>query len=231
MSQTDFMDKISILIADDHKLIREAWAYIIGTDDRFELIAECGNGEDAIELSRQFQPNVIIMDINFPGINGIEATEQIKKFSPNSKILGVSMYNQAVYARSMIRKGALGYVTKGSPREEMFRAIIEVAAGRKYICEEIKNILSEQLMKEDDQKIGISSLSQREIEIIRQIKKGASSKEIAHDLNISIKKVDNQGRAILKKLNLRNRASLINFINTHPDFELRLIIGADESNI
>jgi two-component system invasion response regulator UvrY len=212
------MEKISILIADDHKLIREAWAYIIGSDDRFELIAECGTGEDAIELSRQFRPNVIIMDIFLPGINGIEATEQIKKFSPDSKILGVSMHNQAAYARSMMKKGALGYVTKSSSRDEMFRAIMEVAAGRKYICEEIKNILSEQLVMKEEQNAGIESLSKIEIEIIKKIKKGAYSKEIASDLNIPIKKVESHRRNILIKLNLRNVNSLVNFVSNHPDF-------------
>ena len=214
------MEKISILIADDHKLVRQTWGFVVNTDDRFKVIAECASSEDAVELSRELRPNVVIMDINLPGINGIKATEQIRKVSPDSKILGVSMHNELAFTRSMFQKGALGYVTKNSSREEMFKAIMEVHAGRIYICNEIKNILSDELISGEKQDSGINSLSQREIEIIRQIKKGLSSKEIANELNISIKTVEVHRYNILKKLNLRNAASLINFINNHPEFGL-----------
>jgi len=212
------MEKITILIADDHMLVRETWRFIIDTDNRFKVIAECASGEEAIELSRQLRPNVVIMDINLPGINGIEATQQIRKFSPGSKILGVSMHSQPTFARSMMQKGALGYVTKNSPREEMFIAITEVHAGRKYVCSEIKNILSEQVMGGEQADTGINSLSKREIEIIRGIKKGLSSKEIAGELNISVKTVEVHRYNISKKLNIKNAAALVNFISKHPEF-------------
>jgi two-component system invasion response regulator UvrY len=153
------------------------------------------------------------MDINLPGMNGIEATEQIRKYSPGSRILGVSLHTQPTYARKMIQKGAMGYVTKNSSREEMFKAITEVHNGRKYICEEIKNILSEQVINGQDQQVGLNSLSQREIEIIPYIKKGHSSKEIADALSISVKTVEVHRYNILKKLNLKNSAALVNYIN------------------
>jgi DNA-binding NarL/FixJ family response regulator len=133
------MDKISILIADDHTLVRETWSFILNTDPRFTVVAECGSGEEAVELAKKLRPNVVIMDINLPGINGIEATQQIRKFSPGSKILGVSLHTQPTYARKMIQKGAMGYVTKNSSREEMFKAIMEIQNGKKYICDEIKD--------------------------------------------------------------------------------------------
>jgi two-component system invasion response regulator UvrY len=160
------------------------------------------------------------MDINLPGINGIEATEQIRKFSPGSKILGVSMHNQPGFARRMIQKSALGYVTKNSSREEMIEAIMEVSAGRKYLCREIKDRLSDQLINEEDQNNGIDILSQREIEVIRQVKKSLSSKEIANELNVSTKTVEVHRHNIFKKLNLKNVASLLNFVNNHPEFPL-----------
>jgi DNA-binding NarL/FixJ family response regulator len=207
------MDKITILIADDHTLVRETWSFILNTDPRFRVIAESGSGEDAVELARQLRPNVIIMDINLPGMNGIDATQLIRKFSPSSKILGVSLHTQPTYARKMIQKGAMGYVTKNSSREEMFKAIMEVQHGRKYICEEIKNILSEQVINGDDQPGGLNSLSQREIEIISFIKNGSSSKEIADTLGISVKTVEVHRYNILKKLNLKNAAALVNYIN------------------
>ena len=214
------MDKITILIADDHTLVRETWSFILNTDPRFNVIAESGSGEEAVEMAKKLRPNIVIMDINLPGINGIEATQQIRKFSPGSRILGVSLHTQPTYARKMMQKGAMGYVTKNSSREEMFKAILEIQEGKKYICDEIKNILSEQVITGDDPQTGLNSLSQREIEIISYIKKGHSSKEIADTLSISVKTVEVHRYNILKKLNLKNAAALVNFINNSQlDFE------------
>lgn len=207
------MEKISILIADDHTLVRETWSYILNSDERFRVVAESGSGEDAVEQAKRLRPEVVIMDINLPGMNGIEATHLIRKFSPASKILGVSLHTQPAYARKMMQKGAMGYVTKNSSREEMFRAITEVQQGRRYICEEIKNILSDQVINGDEQPHGLNALSQREIEIIQFIKKGFSSKEIAEDLEISVKTVEVHRYNVLKKLNLKNAAALVNYIN------------------
>lgn len=207
------MEKVTILIADDHTLVRETWSFILNTDPRFQVIAESGSGEDAVELAKQLRPEIVIMDINLPGMNGIEATELIRKYSPGSRILGVSLHTQPTYARKMIQKGAMGYVTKNSSREEMFKAITEIHSGRRYICEEIKNILSEQVISGQEQSAGLNSLSQREIEIIAFIKRGFSSKEIADALNISVKTVEVHRYNILKKLNLKNSAALVNFIN------------------
>ena len=214
------MEKITILIADDHTLVRETWAFILNTDPRFSVIAECGSGEEAVEMAKNLRPQIVIMDINLPGINGIEATQQIRKFSPGSRVLGVSLHTQPTYARKMIQKGAMGYVTKNSTKEEMFKAIIEINNGKKYICDEIKNILSEQVIGGDEAQSGLNSLSQREIEIISFIKKGKSSKEIADDLEISVKTVEVHRYNILKKLNLNNAAALVNFINNSQlDFD------------
>lgn len=207
------MDRITILIADDHTLVRETWAFILNTDSRFKVIAECGSGEEAVEKAKDLRPDVVIMDINLPGMNGIEATQLIRKFSPGTKILGVSLHTQPTYARKMIQKGAMGYVTKNSSREEMFKAILEIIDGKKYVCEEIKNILSAQVISGEDQQTGLNSLSQREIETISYIKKGFSSKEIAEALSISVKTVEVHRYNILKKLNLKNAAALVNYIN------------------
>lgn len=207
------MNKITILIADDHTLVRETWSFILNTDPRFKVVAECGSGEDAIQRSKLLHPDIVIMDINLPGMNGIEATEQIRKLSPNTQILGVSLHTQPTYAKKMIQKGAMGYVTKNSSREEMFRAIMEIQNGRKYICEEIKNILSDQIISGDPNQNGLNNLSQREIQIINLIKKGHPSREIAEALTISVKTVEVHRYNILKKLNLKNAAALVNYIN------------------
>ena len=207
------MNKTTILIADDHTLVRETWSFILNTHPEFTVTGECGSAEDAIELARQLRPHVVIMDINLPGMNGIEATSLIRKYAPTTKVLGVSLHTQPTYARKMIQKGAMGYVTKNSSREEMFLAIKEVHEGRKYICQEIKNILSEQMINGEDVDGGINSLSARELEIIARIRKGDSSKEIAEALSISVKTVEVHRYNILHKLKLKNTAALINFIN------------------
>jgi DNA-binding NarL/FixJ family response regulator len=213
------MEKTTILIADDHLLVREAWSFIFNTHAQYQVIAECASGEEAITNAKNFKPDVVIMDINLPGMNGIEATQQILKSSPGSKVLGVSLHSQPAYARSMMQKGAMGYVTKNSPREEMFEALNELKKGNKFICKEIKDILSEQMINNNDPEKALNSLSKREIEIIGWLKKGQSSKEIANTLFISVKTVEVHRYNILKKLGLKNIASLVNYIhNSQIDF-------------
>ncbi|HEY8388973.1 MAG TPA: response regulator transcription factor [Parasegetibacter sp.] len=205
-------EKITILIADDHKLIRETWTFILNSDPRFEVIAECSNGEEAVELTKNLRPAIILMDINMAPMSGLDATTQIRKISPTSKVIGVSMHSQPAYAKKMLSIGARGYVTKNSSKEEMIKAILEVEKGNKYICDEVKNIISEQLL-EDTQAPSINLLSERELQIIKLIKQGSSSKEISTELDISLKTVEVHRHNILKKLNLKNTASLVNFIN------------------
>jgi two-component system invasion response regulator UvrY len=207
------MKKITILITDDHTLIRESWACILNSDARFEVIAQCGSGEEAVEMARQLKPDTVLMDINLPGINGIEATSLIKKYSPTSRIICVTIHMQPAYTRKIMQNGAMGYVTKSSSKEEMIEAIIEVHNNRKYVCSDIKNVLSEQILGEDEKTTGLNSLSAREMDIISHVRKGLSSKEIAALLAISVKTVEVHRYNILKKLNLKNVAALVNFIN------------------
>lgn len=213
------MDKISVLIADDHKLIRETWSYILNSDPRFHVIAECGDAADAVELAKNKRPNIILMDINMAPFSGFEATEKIRKYAPGSKIIGVSMHSQPAYAKKMLQVGARGYVTKNSSKEEMIKAIMEVYGGNKFICEEIKNIISDQLLTDPQTDTpNINALTEREIQIINYIKEGSSSKEIATALNISLKTVEVHRHNILKKLKLKNSASLVNFINSSTSY-------------
>jgi DNA-binding NarL/FixJ family response regulator len=208
------MEAISILIADDHKLIRDTWSFILNTDNRFKVVAECSNGEEAIEQAKQKRPQIVLMDINMTPVSGLEATRQIRKVSPGSKIIGVSMHSQPAYAKKMLQIGAKGYVTKNSSRDEMFKAIMEVHHGNRYICDEVKNIISEQIM-DDSPSQGINALSERELQIVKLIKEGFSSKEISGQLNISLKTVEVHRHNILKKLSLKNSAALVNYINTY----------------
>jgi len=207
------MEKISVLIADDHKLIRETWSFILNNDARFTVVAECGDSEQAVEMAKNKKPQIVLMDINMLPISGFEATEKIRKVSPASRIIGISMHSQPAYAKKMLQIGARGYVTKNSSKEEMITAIMEVHSGNKYICDEIKNNISELVLEENKDVPNVNALTEREIQIINLIKEGQSSKEIAVTLNISLKTVEVHRHNILKKLKLKNSASLVNFIN------------------
>ena len=214
------MEKITVMIADDHKLIRETWSYILSNDDRFEVIAECGDSEHAVEVARDKKPQIVLMDINMMPISGFEATERIRKVSPVSKVIGVSMHSQPAYAKKMLQIGARGYVTKNSSREEMIKAILEVQEGNKYVCEEIKNNISELILEENKDVPNVNALTEREIQIINLIKEGQSSKELAAQLNISLKTVEVHRHNVLKKLKLKNSASLVNFINNTASYNV-----------
>jgi len=208
------MGKITVLIVDDHTLIRETWSFLLGRNENFEVIAEVGDGQKAIDIARDKRPNIVLLDINMTPLNGFDVLKMIRKQSPGSKVIAVSMHSQPAYAKKMLRMGAKGYVTKNSPRQEMLDAILDVNNGNTYICQEVKNILSDQMLSEEDNSAGLNQLSEREIEVINQIRDGLSSKEIADRLAISIKTVEVHRHNILKKLKVKNTASLINYINS-----------------
>jgi DNA-binding NarL/FixJ family response regulator len=205
-------DMISILIADDHKLIRETWTYILNRDSRFKVIGSCSNSEDAVKMSKQKHPNIVLMDINMIPFSGIEATRQIREVSPETRIIGVTMHSQPAYAKKMLQLGASGYVTKNSSREEMINAILEVSKGNQFVCEEIKDIISESA-EDTGSQAAINTLTEREMDVINLIRQGSSSKDISLKLEISIKTVEVHRHNILKKLKLKNAASLIHFMN------------------
>lgn len=207
------MEQIKILLVDDHKLIRDSWAFILNSDPRFNVIESTGDGDEAIEIAKEKDPDVILMDVHMTPVNGFDATKAIRAEMPRAKIIGVSMHSMPAYAKRLIQLGAMGYVTKNSSKEEMIYAILEVHAGKKYVCEEVKSILAEHEIQEQEANTNINLLSRREIDVAKLIKEGLPSKEIAQKLDITLKTVEVHRYNILKKLNLRNTASLVNFIN------------------
>jgi DNA-binding NarL/FixJ family response regulator len=205
--------KITIIIFDDHNLVAEMWSELINSDERFQVVGICNDTTDAsIEVVKTKRPDVVIMDINIQPTSGIDATKLVKKVSPGSKIIGVSMHNQPSFAKRMLKNGALGYVTKSSQKSEMFAAIQSVTEGKIFICKEIQENLAKQVF-EDDETPDISKLSEREIDVLKHIKDGLSSKEIAEKLYLSARTVEVHRSNILKKLNLKNTASLLKFIH------------------
>jgi two-component system invasion response regulator UvrY len=213
------MNPIHIIIIDDHMLVREAWGMILNKDPRFLVVAQSGDAEQGIEFCRQHRPEIVLLDINLPGMSGMDAVPLIRKFAPCTKIIGVSLHTQVAYVRKMMQSGASGYITKNSHKEEMIEALIEVYEGRKYICKEIKDILAVGMMGEETEERNVNALSIREIQIIDLVRKGFSSKEIARAISISVKTVEVHRYNILKKLHLKNAAALVNFMN-QCDFSL-----------
>ena len=131
---------VSIIIVDDHFHVREAWSWVLNQAPRIKVIAQCANGQEAIEAARKLRPDVILMDINMQPVNGIEATRRIRQFDTGIKIIAVSVQAERSYVNEMLRNGANGYVTKNSSSTEMITAIDEVLAGKTYLCEEIGHL-------------------------------------------------------------------------------------------
>lgn len=209
------MSPITIVIADDHKLVRETWALVLSHDARFSVIAECGSAESAITAVKRLNPDIILLDINLPGMNGIEAVPILRKASPVSMIIGISLHTIPGYAKKMMQQGAKGYLTKHSSKQEMIDAILAVYAGEKFLCRQIKEIIADQFTGEDDNRNKLNKLSTRELEIIELLKKGMTSQEVGDILFISRKTVEVHRYNILKKLGLRNTAALISFLNKY----------------
>jgi two-component system, NarL family, invasion response regulator UvrY len=208
------MKKVTIAIVDDHRLIREMWAKMFSGTTEYEVTGESGVLQEAIEMIKLKRPDIVLLDINLAQESGLDAVPLIRKFSPGSKIIAVSMHNRTAFVKKMMRLGAKAYVTKNSSHKEMFKAIEEVMNGRTYVCSEIKDIFAEQALQSEMNEPAIKDLSMREIEVIKLIKQGMSSKEISPTLKISTRTVEVHRHNILKKLKLKNSASLINFINT-----------------
>lgn len=131
---------VKLIIVDDHFHVRQAWGWVLNKSPRIDVIAQCANGQEAIETARRLQPDVILMDIHMTPVNGIEATRAIRQFAPGIKIIAVSVQAERSYVNEMLRNGANGYVTKNSSSSEMLMAIDEVLAERIYLCEEIRHL-------------------------------------------------------------------------------------------
>src|ERR1700738_533092 len=150
------MEKITILIADNHMLFRQSWSIFLDSDPRFSVVGEANCGQETIDLSSRFSPQIVLMDINIPGIDVIETAKMIFLLSPKTKIICVSPHTNSIHAKKLLKAGAKGYITKYSTRDEFLAAIIEVHNGNEYICKEIKE-------KEEEENQKINSLTKKEM--------------------------------------------------------------------
>jgi len=206
---------LTVSIVEDNEQLRGTLARVISRSEGFRCLSQYGDAESALEGLPKDAPEVVLMDINLPGINGIEATREILKLMPAIKVLGVSLHAQPAYAFKMMKAGASGYITKNSPMDEMILAITDIFNEKKYICKEVKEMLSENMISGDDEAAVLNTLSKKEIKIISYIQKGYSSREIASALAIAVKTVERHRYNIFKKLKIRNVASLVNLINKY----------------
>jgi two-component system, NarL family, invasion response regulator UvrY len=204
----------TVMIVDDHTLLRETWEKILSFDEHLKIIANTGSGEEAIEIAKEKSPDLVLLDINMMPLNGFDIIVAIRKYSPVSKVIAVSMHSQPSYAKKMLKYGAKGYVTKNSSSDELLAAVKQVIAGGTYICSEIKNILATQMTEEHDHN-GMYSLTQKHIEVIGLMKRGLSSKEIAVEMTISAKTVEVHKQTIYKKMKVKNSLSLLNMISQY----------------
>ena len=134
-------DPIRIILVDDHKMVRKSWKALLENNPRFRVVADCDNGDEAINKAEEFQPDIMLVDINMSPLNGFMVTEKVLDKVPSVKIIGMSVNNQPKYAGKMIALGARGYLTKTSALEEISHGIIEVYNGKVYICEEVKRLM------------------------------------------------------------------------------------------
>ncbi|MFL5808455.1 MAG: response regulator [Flavisolibacter sp.] len=201
------------MLAEERRLVREAWSYILNKDARFQVIAECGSPESALLQARDLRPDIIIQEIKPPELSGIEMVSLVRKFSPGTKVLGVSLYTFPNIAREVMMAGASGYLTKTSSLEEMLQAVIGISEGEDYLCSEIKKVHKERPAESSDPKVMLGQLSIREIEIVIGIKNGFTSCKIAVQLNITKSTVEKHRYNILKKLNLNEDPELVAFVN------------------
>lgn len=208
------MKKIKILIVEDHTLVRENITLFLNLNEAFEVVGATGDGQEALELAKILLPEIILMDINLNGvISGLDATSMITAIVPEAKIIGLSMHNQPSYARTMMQKGAMGYITKSSSQNEIVDGILKVYSGSRFFCNEIRDNIADQMINPQGENNKMYSLSKRELEILKYIKDGDSSKDIADKLFISTRTAEVHRYNILKKLNLKNSTTLVNYLH------------------
>lgn len=210
------MRRATVLIVDDHTLVRDSWAMLFSRYDRFQVLEHTGDGTHAIELARKYRPDIVLLDINMAPMHGFEVLRMIRNCSPSSRIVAVTLHLQPGYARRMMNNGAKGYVSKNSSAAELIKAVDEILAGKTYVSEDIKNLITRQWADNKDPMMTAADLlSPRELEIIKLIRHGLSSKLIGEQLHIGAKTVEVHRHNILKKLKVKNTAALIDFINVY----------------
>jgi DNA-binding NarL/FixJ family response regulator len=204
--------KTSVLLVDDHPFVREGIRSFLSDQPDFEVVAEASSGSEAVKLAQQHQPDFILLDINMPGTNGLEAVGQLRKAVPQAKILVLTVHNSREYVLHVARSGAHGYILKEAPPEELLQAINAIRGGQKYYSPAVAGyVFDEYEQKAGGRKGGEKMLTPREVEVLILTAKGKSIKEMADELNITAATVQTYRVRIMEKLEIHNVAGLVKY--------------------
>jgi len=210
------MEDIKVVLADDHVVVRNGIKMLLESAGEISVIGEASNGQEALEVVKQLQPDVLIIDIRMPIMNGLEATSKLGSYSDKTKALILSMHNDEEYVLQAMDSGAAGYLLKDTSKEEFIKAIYSVKQGGKYFSGDISNILVNSYLNVKSNKQGKSSdnikqydLTKREKEILKLIIDGINNKDIADQLGKSVRTIETHRFNIMKKLNVNNVVELI----------------------
>ncbi len=205
--------KIKILLADDHRILREGIRLMIDTQLDMEVVGQAEDGLAVIKLALELKPDVIVMDINMPLLNGIEASRRIIKELPQMKIIALSMYSNKWFVRQILQSGVQGYLLKDCAKEELLQGIRTVFNGQLYLTQSINDFLIKDhitYLKKTDASL-FSSLTSRECQIVQLIAEGKSTKDVASTLSISTKTVETRRQQIMQKLGIFSVAELTRY--------------------
>lgn len=212
------MDQIKIFVADDHQLFIEGIKALTRDSQEVKLIGEAENGEDLLAQLKTNQPNVILMDINMPKINGIEATKKIRLLYPEIKILALTMFDDTLYVSEMIKAGASGYLLKNAGKSELITAITTVYKGERYVSSEVSLKMIDKMNSNDQSSaenkmppVRKSEVTKKELEILKLIAQELTNAEIASKLNNSPMTIITHRKNLLRKLGVKNTAGLIKY--------------------
>ena len=201
--------KIRILLADDHAVVRQGFRMILAGQPDMEIVGEAGNGREAVELSEKLQPDVVVMDVAMPELNGIEATRRLATSAPRARVLALSMHKDSVYVREILRAGARGYLLKDAIDSDLLAAVRALAQGDGYLSPAISDAVLSDYRKHVTDPIDL--LTTREREVLQMIAEGKTNKEIASTLHLSVYTVDAHRGHIMEKLNVHSTTDLVRF--------------------
>jgi DNA-binding NarL/FixJ family response regulator len=204
---------IRILLADDHVTVRHGLRLLIDGEGDMQVVSEASDGNTAIEQARMSKPDVIVMDISMPGMNGLVATRKLKQVQSDAAIVTLTRHTDEAYLQELLRAGVSGYVLKQSPPTELLQAIRAVAAGRQYLDSALTARVTARFVAHDPDKSGkpAVTLTDREAEVLRQIAAGYSNKEIAARLSLSVKTVEAHKANAMRKLDLKGRIDIVKY--------------------
>jgi DNA-binding NarL/FixJ family response regulator len=211
------MQTLRIFLADDHAVVREGLKALVNAQGDMRVIGEAGDGHTAYQEARDCQPDVVVLDISMPNMNGMQVTAQLKRECPNVKVLVLSMHEDPIYLRELLAMGAAGYILKHAAADTLIQAIRVVASGGIYLDPAMAGYVITHFVRVPttaDNIIG-GELSERERDVLQYIAQGYSYKEISAKLALSVKTVDTYRMRALKKLGLPNRASLLRYALAH----------------